>query len=286
MRITRAVILSALAPALACGAADRESPSSEAGDADAGDDSGGGGGSSGGGGGGGGSGGSGSSDAVTHVFAHSDQQLYRVDPDTLDIQLVGSFDWGGGWDEMTDIAIDRDGRMIGISYDRVYAVNSDNAATGYLADLDRSFNGLSFLPHPSQPEREILIGAAQDGSVYEIDPATGASTPRGNYGDGMGSSGDIVSVDGFGTAATVTMGFGGSDQLVRVESDSSADPIGDTGVEDLWGLGFWGDKVYGFAEDGSFVLLDIHTGAAQFIENAGVAWWGAGVTTQADVIVD
>jgi hypothetical protein len=281
MRITRAVLVCALAPAMACGASDRQSPSSEAGDgieADAG--GGGGGGGSGGGGGGGGT------DAVTYVFAHSDQELYRVDPDTLDIERVGRFDWSDGWDEMTDIAIDRDGRMLGISYDRVYSVDSDTAVTSYLADLDRDFNGLSFLPHPSQPDREILIGAAQDGSVYEIDPVTGASTPRGSYGDGMGSSGDIVSVDGFGTAATVTMGFGGSDQLVRVASDSSADPIGDTGVEDLWGLGFWGNKVYGFAEDGSFVLLDVQTGGAEFIENAGVAWWGAGVTTQAEVIVE
>ena len=282
MRTTRAVLLLALAQALACGAADRESPSSEGGGADAGDGAGGGSG----GGGGGGSGDPGSDAAVTHVFAHSAQELYRVDPDTLDVQLVASFDWSGGWDEMTDIAIDRDGRMIGISYDRVYSVNSDTASTSYLADLDRNFNGLSFLPHPSQPDSEILIGAAQDGSVYEIDPASGASTPRGNYGDGMGSSGDIVSVAGFGTAATVTTGWGGSDQLVRVDSDSSADLIGDTGVDDLWGLGFWGDKVYGFAEDGSFVLLDVDTGDAQLIERAGVAWWGAGVTTAADVIVD
>lgn len=284
MRITRAVLLSALAPAIACGASDRQSPSSEAGGADAGDAAGGGGGS--GGGGGGGGGGSGSDAAVTYVFAHSSQELYRVDPDTLDVELVAAFEWAGGWDEMTDIAIDRDGRMIGISYDRVYAVDSDTAGTSYLAELDRNFNGLSFLPDPSRPEVEILIGAAQDGSVYEIDPATGASTPRGNYGDGMGSSGDIVSVAGFGTAATVTTGWGGSDQLVRVDSDSSADPIGDTGFEDLWGLGFWGDKVYGFAEDGSFVLLDVTTGDAQLIERAGVAWWGAGVTTHAEVIVD
>lgn len=281
MRITRAVLLSALAPALACGASDRQSPSSEAGGADAGGEGG-----SGGGGGAGDGADAAPAASVTYVFAHSDQELYRVDPDTLEIQLVGRFDWSSGHDEMTDIAIDRDGRMIGISYDRVYSVNSDTASTSYLADLDRDFNGLSFLPDPSQPELEILIGAAQDGSVYEIDPMTGASTPRGNYGDGMGSSGDIVSVAGFGTAATVTMGFGGSDQLARVDSDSSADLIGDTGVEDLWGLGFWGDKVYGFAEDGSFVLLDVDTGEAQLIERAGVAWWGAGVTTQAEVIVD
>lgn len=280
MGIAHAVVVCALASVLACGASDRHSPSMEADGTDAG----------GGGSGGGGGGGDGADAAppasVSYVFAHSDQRLYRVDPDTLDIQLVGRFDWGGGWDEMTDIAIDRDGRMIGISYDRVYLVNSDTAATSYLADLDRNFNGLSFLPDPSVPDSEILIGAAQDGSVYEIDPVTGASTPRGEYGDGMGSSGDIVSVDGFGTAATVTMGFDGSDRLVRVQSDSSADVVGDTGMEDVWGLGFWGDKVYGFAEDGSFVLLDVQTGSAEFIENAGVAWWGAGVTTQAEVVVD
>src|SRR5258706_2749994 len=80
------------------------------------------------------------------VYAHSDADLYRIDPDTLAITHVGAFAWPRGGDQMTDIAIDRDGKMIGISFDKVYVVDPMTAKCTYLALLDRSFNGLSFVP--------------------------------------------------------------------------------------------------------------------------------------------
>lgn len=223
----------------------------------------------------------------TYVFAHSADTLYRVDPDTFQIQPVGAFGWPSGADQMTDIALDRDGTMIGVSFDRVYAVDPDTAACTSLAELDSSFNGLSFVPRPGAAGQEMLLGAAQDGSVYEVDPATGATSPRGQYGDGMGSSGDIVSVEGFGTAATVTDLWEDDDRLATVDPmTGDATVVGATGVIDIWGLGYWGDQVYGFAEDGRFVLIDRTTGAAQVMADAGVAWWGAGVTTSAPVTID
>lgn len=223
---------------------------------------------------------------LTSVFAHSASHLYRIDPDSLDVELVGPFVWPSLTDQMTDIAIDEGGTMIGISFDRVYQIDPDSAACTYLADLDRSFNGLSFVPRPG-PGGDLLLAAALDGAVYELDPMTGNSTPRGNYGGGMGSSGDLVSVDGFGTAATVTVTAGGADRLALVDvQDGAAQLVGDTGVSDIWGLGYWADKVFGFASDGRFVLIDIATGEATTIEQSDIEWWGAGVTTQADVVVD
>ena len=224
---------------------------------------------------------------TTYVFAHSADTLYRVDPDTLQIEPVAAFGWPVGSDQMTDIALDRSGHMIGVSFDRVYAVDPDTAACTYLADLENSFNGLSYVPRPGAADQEMLLGAAQDGSVYELDPATGATTPRGNYGDGMGSSGDIVSVDGFGTAATVTDLWDDDDRLATVDPmDGDATVVGATGIVDIWGLGYWGDQVYGFAEDGTFVLIDRTTGAAQVVDFSGISWWGAGVTTSAPVTID
>jgi len=224
--------------------------------------------------------------AITTVFAHSDSELYRIDPDTLDVALVGAFAWPGTSDQMTDIAIDKNGVMIGISFDRVYSVDPDTAQTVFLADLDRSFNGLSFVPAPGSGN-EMLLAAALDGSIYELNPMTGQATPRGNYGGGMGSSGDLVSVEGFGTAATVTVSGGGSDRLAVIDAEgSSAAVVGDTGQSSIWGLGFWAGQVFGFASDGSFVLIDVNTGMATLVEQSGVSWWGAGVTTHADVTVD
>ena len=225
--------------------------------------------------------------ATTFVYAHSSSDLYRIDPDTLSVDHVGPFGWSHGPDQMTDIAIDGTGRIVGISFDHLYLVDSETAQASRVASLDRSFNGLSFVPRPGASGQEVLLGASLDGWVYELDPQTGQSTPRGSYGGGMGSSGDIVSVDGFGTAATVTVLGGGADRLARVDpTDGSAELIGDTGVLDIWGLGFWADKVFGFAEDGRFVLLDVQTGAAQVVESSGIRWWGAGVTTQAEVTVE
>jgi len=220
------------------------------------------------------------------VYAHSSSQLYKIDPDTLSVTLVGPFQWPAGSDQMTDIALDQAGNMVGISFDTVYAVNKDTAACTRLASLDRSFNGLSFIPGEELGTgQEILVGAATDGSVYQIDKTTGASSSLGNYGGGLASSGDIVSVKGFGTVATVAKSSGGTDWLARIDATTGvATLIGDTHVDDIWGLGFWKNQVFGFTAGNQFVLVDVHTGAATLVETGNVSWWGAGVTTSAPYI--
>jgi hypothetical protein len=226
--------------------------------------------------------------AESKVYAHSDAKLYTVDPETLQVTLVGDFVWTDEYpvDSMTDIAIDSQGRMVGISFDKVYAVNPATAVVTYLADLDRSFNGMSFIStNEMNGGGEVLVAAALDGSFYRLDPVTGQSTAIGNYGADMASSGDIVSVTGFGTVATVTKADSTTDWLVRVDPATGvASPIGDTGVSGIWGLGFWGTEIYGFTSANEFVLLDRDSGRASVVESSEVQWWGAGVTTEADVV--
>jgi len=221
------------------------------------------------------------------VYAHSATELYRVDPDTLQVSFVAAFVWPMGADQMTDIAIDKDGRMIGISFDKVYSVDETTAICTYLAALGSQFNGLSFIPAQDIDPTgdEILVGAALDGSFIELNPNTGATTPIGNYGGGLTSSGDIVSVSGFGTVATVKQGGLGNDLLARVDpSTGIATVIGNTGIANIWGVGFWGNQVFGFSSDNSFVLIDPTTGTSMNVETSAVSWWGAAVTTSAPVI--
>lgn len=221
------------------------------------------------------------------VYAHSRDQLYRIDPGTLQPALVAAFTFDSNPNNITDLALDRDGVMIGISLGQVYSIDRETAAATWLSDLDVGFTSLSFVPEdPTDLQsEEILVAADFDGQVYEIDPQTGTATSVGNYGASIGSSGDIVSIHGFGTVATVTVPDDTNDRLAWIDPVTwQATIIGDTGVEDIFGLAFWGDTVYGFTDDNRFVALDVDTGEAAVLETGAVAWWGAGVTTIAPVV--
>ncbi len=223
------------------------------------------------------------------IYAHSYSDLYSVDPDTLTTTHIGPFLWPpevGGSDMMTDIAVDKNGNITGVSFGSVYAVDHDTAACTYLAPLSREFNGLSFVPAGGvdMSDMEVLVGSTLDGSFWRIDPATGVSTQIGAYGGIYTSSGDIVSVKGFGTVATVK-GSGVNDVLARIDPTTGvATPIGDTGFVDIWGLGYWKNKCYGFLSTNQFIVIDVTTGAGTLIDIGPQNWWGAGVTTAAPII--
>lgn len=221
---------------------------------------------------------------LAFVYAHSSSTLYQIDPDTLDIAMVGPFGWpDDGSDSMTDIAIDKDENMVGISFGNVYAVDKETAECTFLAALPAEFVGLSFLPGKGlESDDEILVGAAIDGSLVEIDPTTGANTPTGDYGGGYETSGDLVFVAGAGTFATVQGGVGTGDTLVAIDPASGvATPVGATGFAGIWGAGFWDGKVFGFTSGGTFLTIDPDTGGGTFISSQEIQWWGAGVTTRA-----
>src|SRR5437870_2265465 len=84
-------------------------------------------GGAGGSGGSGGTGGSGGSAFFGAVYAHSMDTLYQVDPDTLAVTMIGPFVWSTGSDRMTDIALDRTGNMVGVSFTKVYSIDKTNA---------------------------------------------------------------------------------------------------------------------------------------------------------------
>ena len=219
------------------------------------------------------------------VYAHSYQRLYKVEPDTLEVTLVGSFGWPGGFenDLMTDIAVNKDEELVGISFGAVYSINKLTAEVTFLSNLtDQSFNGLTYLPQSNGDE--ILVGTGLAGTLWQIDP-TGANPPVqiGAYGGEMVSSGDLVSVEGFGTVATVKNGSD-IDYLARIdETTGAATIIGRTEFIDIWGIGFWRNKVFGFVATNQFVLIDVTTGVATYISTGPENWAGAGVTTRAPV---
>jgi hypothetical protein len=225
---------------------------------------------------------------VTSVFAHTSSALYRVDPETLAVTKVGNFGWSNAFEQMTDIAIDNTGMLIGISFKAVYRIDPTTAAVTQLSSsLSGMFNGLSFVPAEmlGQTGRDVLVGTRNaDGMVFSIDPSTGQATVIGNM-QGFSSSGDLVAIAGFGAVQTADNGLS-ADRLVRLAPNTfAATPIGTTiGFSDIWGVAYWKNKIFGFTNTGQFVTIDPTTGVGTLVESGGPAWWGAAVTTSAPVI--
>ncbi len=199
---------------------------------------------------GGGSTGDGGGDVgVTYVYAHTASELYRVDPDTLAITRIGAFGWSNGSDQMTDLAVDKTGLMIGISFGSVYRIDPSTAQTTRLSSaLSGDFNGLSFVPATmlGTSGDDVLVGTrASDGVVSRIDPMTGQVTTVGNMG-GFSSSGDLVAASGT-TVQTADGGFA-SDRLVRLAPGTfAATAIGTSiGFSEIWGVAFWKSQIFGF----------------------------------------
>lgn len=218
------------------------------------------------------------------VYAHTATSLYRVDPDTYAATKVGDFGLSGLLEVMTDLAIDGNGNLIGVTFSSVYSID---ATTGHATQLSAGslatqFNGLSFVPGTTG---DILIGTDNaDGNVYQVNSTTGATNVIGSMGGSYVSSGDVVSVDGFGTVQTVP---GSShDVLVRLAPGTfAATPIGtNTGFDKIYGLGFWKGKVFGFTYTGQIITIDPMTGVGTQVASGGPQWNGAAVTTTAPII--
>ena len=77
--------------------------------------------------------GSGSADGAisqpsdSRVFAHSGNRLYRIDTTSLVPVDLGAMN-GLGTQSLTDLAIDKNDRMFGVTLDKLYTINAQTGA--------------------------------------------------------------------------------------------------------------------------------------------------------------
>jgi hypothetical protein len=226
------------------------------------------------------------------VFGESPDTLYRLDPTTKTVSIVGAFQ---GCNQVTDIALDKDSNMYATTVDGLYKIDRKTAACTLIAKGNYP-NSLSFVPAGTlDPKVEALVGYVGD-RYTRIDPMSGAVTPINSIGQGYSSSGDIVSVKGGGTYLTVKAGPNGncSDCLIQVDPATGAflNEWGPVEHTDVFGLAFWAGAVYGFDNSGNLFEVDFHglamqiTGIPVPIADAGMdagppQFFGAGSTTSA-----
>jgi hypothetical protein len=245
------------------------------------------------------------------VYGHDARQLYKLEPISKEVIVVGSFDCvtiivPGLGEGMWDIALDKDGNMMG-TVGKFQGLNPSGAlvaidkTTASCSEIAQGLfpNSLTFVPAGTlDPTQEVLVGF--NGAQYvRIDGSTGAQTPIGGLnpnptGQQWESSGDVVSIIDDKTYLTVKplgsgSAYSGPDHIVEVDpiTGQALSVIGDTGYPRLWGLGYWGGTAYGFSDTGDLVAIDLTDGTATLIAipnaPADLAWWGAGVTTAAPI---
>ncbi len=236
---------------------------------------------------------------MSRVYGHSGDTLYRLDPTNLAATIIGSMP---GLDTgLLDLAVDKDDRLVGITRLKLYSLSATTGAPMLIRDLSASaqnFTSLSYVPGAAMSDPDILISANDQGNVFQINETTGTATMIGNYGmhNGMQvvSSGDLFGVRGLGVFATVDVGTGTMDYLARVDPANNwkATPLPNaTGYDKIFGLGFWGGKIYGFVDDGfdagtgKLIEIDPTTGTASMLSSGPVRWFGAGVTTSAPILL-
>jgi hypothetical protein len=228
------------------------------------------------------------------VYAHTSSALYAMDVyPPYQITSRGNFTWPSGTvsSQMTDLAIDRYGVIYGVSFSDLFICRADNGQCRRLGALpsNRSFNGLTWTPAGTVlPDREALVGIAQDGAWYRLDiPAGGGNitaTQIGAYPTGYTSSGDAFAIEGVGLFAAVNKDTSPYDFLVEVNSAGGVirelGPI--STYSSIWGVAGWSGKFFGFDESGAVLQIAISGGAAPTvttIHSTSIPWWGAGVRT-------
>jgi hypothetical protein len=205
--------------------------------------------------------------ATEPVYLNTGSSLYSYDPTSNTATRIGDFkDGGTKLSTMTDTAIDLNGHMFGCAYAELYAIDPNTAAVTHVATMNGEFNSLTFLSDGR------LIGAA-DGDVAYVDTSNGRTTPLVRN-TGFVSSGDIVGLpDG---KLYWSVENGGNDALVVVDpATAKATRLGDTGLTNLFGMGYAYGDLLGFSSAGTAAVLDTSNGRATSTTPLTGVWWGA-----------
>lgn len=244
------------------------------------------------------------------IYVHTGRTLFLFDPLGRTFKQIGNFSClttDAFYDEVGDIAVNRDGEIYGTTLDDRFikidplTANCTQIATS--TDVAGYPNSLSFVPRGTlDPANDALVGYFDDEYV-RIDVATGKLTVIGKLNPPDAStlyesSGDIVSVAQDRTylsAKTLRNGVvqDGGDVLVRFDPKTGARlavASSSTKKSAIYGMGYWAGTAYGFTAAGEALAIDPASGVTTVVpvdaggvrSNQGV-FYGAGSTTVAPV---
>lgn len=201
-------------------------------------------------------------------YAHSDTQLYRIDPFKFTATPLGAVPG------LFDIDTHPDGTLYGLTSTYLYTyMPQTNTWTQFpngLGDNLGAANGMAI-------DEEGTAFVTGYNTLYTVNLITGQATSvgSGNYS----SSGDTV-ITKQGVLYMTSSRLTGTDTLVLVDGlDGSGDLIGPTNHRGIWGLtAAWG-KMYGLTSNGELIEINSGTGQSTLIHTFnGISFYGAAST--------
>ena len=208
--------------------------------------------------------------ASAPVYANTSTALYEIVPATGEHQEIGPFTdviTGDVVEYFVDIAIDLTGRMVGGTFDELYSINPTTAVVTYLCSPYVDMFALAFTP-----DGQLIAGS--DEGVYYLDTFNCDDTPMLTDSEFI-TSGDLVGLpDGY---LYWTVKLEKTDGLVQIDpSNGTTVFLGDTGFEDIFGLGYDNGSLYGFNALGETIRISPDTASSTLITSSStIQWWGA-----------
>jgi hypothetical protein len=142
---------------------------------------------------------------VDTIYAHTDTELYSMDPSSHTVTLVGSFAGVGGTTNdtaVTDLAVNANKEIYVNSKTVLYKAALPSGGTGTVqltriakiatVSSTQFFWALAFAPAGVLGSGETLVGGDDKGDLYAIDPTNGQTKLLGGFGGDWELSGDIV----------------------------------------------------------------------------------------------
>ncbi len=231
------------------------------------------------------------------VWAHTASKLFRFDPDSRALTLVGTFSCAA--DLVLNIAVNADQQIYGVTSQGLVTIDRKTAACFPIASGVYP-HALAFVPKGTfDPDKETLVGY-RFAQYVRINETTGEQTPVGSMNPNITNlyfsvSGDLFALGDGHLFVTVTNGSKG-DQIVEANPKSGKvlSVVGDTNALSLLGFAQWAGTGYVFGADGHAYAVDLKdAGLSQVYppldggaDAEMLSFTGAGVTTRAPISID
>lgn len=202
------------------------------------------------------------------IYVHSDRVLFEYDVESDSTRRIGTFETAG---TVTDLAIDRTGRMVAVSGAFLFDVEPTSARMRLLSQMLTGAIGLTFLPDGS-------LVAAGGSQLVEVDVDDGRILRVVAAAPDYVTAGDVVALpDGMLYWSAIRVGTTSGEHLLRVDPESGdVTDLGRLPVTGVWGLAYADGMLYGFTASGRRLTIELGPDGLN-VETDIVqgSWWGA-----------
>lgn len=202
--------------------------------------------------------------------------LWEIDPLTPSASSVGNTQI----QNLTDIAIFPDGRMLAHTTKAVYQLSPSTAAATLLSAGDPALEVFSPVAADAADESTLLVGGARDVGTWDL--LTGKFVSLGDFlPPGWAFAGDLAMLDEISLYATAKQS-GQPDHLFYINLDTrEVVDQGSLGTDKVWGLDYGCDgELYGLVTNEPLEVIRITPSQPPLVESMGTitgpaTLWGA-----------